>query len=617
MGKDLGKCSIVFVICVTIFMLAPVKQIVDSRYAIMLSQNLITYNSFKLDNYNIMKTIMFDKEGKLVKTADNVTYKYPYQIESVNGHQYYLLPNGSSVLSVPLVYIYNIFGIYAVNTNNTLNDVNEAIIQRGIASFLMASLCVLIFKLATCYLPVRLSLAVVIVSAFGTQIFSTASRALWSHTWGIFIVGIVICLLVRLEKETAFTGIKLGTLLSWLYFVRPTYSIQIIIVSIYIFMRHRKIIVPYILTGTVWLSGFIFYSWYNYGKLLPSYYQSNRLSISNFWVAFSGNLISPSRGILVFCPIIVFVIYTLIKYWKHLKCKGLVVVSISICTLHLLTISCFPNWYGGSSYGPRLMTDVLPWLILLSILGLHALIVDKDKCISGSSLKLCHVVFKLETIAVVILIIMSVSIHSVGAFSERANSWWHYIPSLNTDEMRISQFMSPSSLLYENQNKFEKEQEKIWDVKSPQFMAWYKPVYEYEFGEKIELKDYQASGKYLKSGWGEPQKNGRWTQGGKSKLDMRTKPTDDDIMMLIDVVEMINADNKLTVRVNNEILENSSVVANGKMKVIVRIPQKVWGKYSTKEISLSHQVGNSHNANKQDNLYLINNIVLYELSEKT
>jgi hypothetical protein len=62
------------------------------------------------------------------------------------------------------------------------------------------------------------------------------------------------------------------SLLAWTYFVRPTNAIPIAAITIYLFVYHRRSIVPYVVTGAAWGAGFIAYSWYHFGHLLPGYY---------------------------------------------------------------------------------------------------------------------------------------------------------------------------------------------------------------------------------------------------------------------------------------------------------------------------------------------------------
>jgi len=169
----------------------------------------------------------------------------------------------------------------------------------------------------------------------------------------------------------------LATLLAWLYFVRPNSSVVAVAVAIYVFVTHRSLVWPLIITGFAWLMVFIIYSWTHFGKPLPSYYQAGRLRIDLLPVALAGNLFSPSRGVFIYVPVVLFVGYLIVRYWNQIQFKNLIWLSVSISALHLLFVSAFANlwgdWWGGASFGPRYSTELVPWVVLLAILGIHAL----------------------------------------------------------------------------------------------------------------------------------------------------------------------------------------------------------------------------------------------------
>ena len=77
---------------------------------------------------------------------------------------------------------------------------------------------------------------------------------------------------------------------------------------------------------------------------------------------------SPSRGILIYSPFIIFA-WLCFKYsskpWR-LK-RSWLLIGLAWPVLHLVFISRFPHWWAGWSYGARFMTDVLPGLYLLTL----------------------------------------------------------------------------------------------------------------------------------------------------------------------------------------------------------------------------------------------------------
>jgi len=355
-----AKPMTVFLVTLLIFMMAPTFQSLDSRYSLMVSQNLIDRGSFRLND------------------IPGLAEQFPYyrskgNFEVVNGDLYYLFPNASSLLSVPYVAAMNLFGGVVINPDGSFDTGLEVRLQRGLASLLMATLVAVTFMTSRLWLPVGWSWLVGLTAAFGTQIFSTATRGLWSHTWGILLLGTAIYLLARHLRGFPLNPYLLATLVSWAYMVRPTFSVSIVVVSAYVLLNIREAFLRYALTGLSCFALFIGYSWYNYGKPLPTYFAGGRLGSGTFWEALAGNLVSPARGVLIYSPFILAIPVLLVVYRRELKGPWLVAHACAAILLHLMTVSTFPHWWAGHSYGPRLMTDVVPWVMLLAILGLDAM----------------------------------------------------------------------------------------------------------------------------------------------------------------------------------------------------------------------------------------------------
>ncbi|MCB1822298.1 MAG: hypothetical protein KDI73_12085, partial [Candidatus Competibacteraceae bacterium] len=178
----------IFSISLLIFIAAPVGQVSDSKYALLVSQSLLDHGSIYLDHYNLPK---IESHG----------YQ-PYQLEIVDNHTFYYFPIGSSILSVPFVAVANFFGVYPTNSEKSFgtkailkffgvppveNDSDhsiegETIIQRVLAALLMSGLSIIFYFLSRLFLSMKWSLLVVFSIILGTSVLSTASRALWSHT---------------------------------------------------------------------------------------------------------------------------------------------------------------------------------------------------------------------------------------------------------------------------------------------------------------------------------------------------------------------------------------------------------------------------------------------------
>ena len=63
---------------------------------------------------------------------------------------------------------------------------------------------------------------------------------------------------------------------------------------------------------------------------------------------------------------------------------------VAIVVLHWLSISAFPHWWAGHSFGPRFFTDVVPYLVysLLPVLDATAALAPAPRAAAAATLML-------------------------------------------------------------------------------------------------------------------------------------------------------------------------------------------------------------------------------------
>src|SRR5437764_13159531 len=91
--------ALIFVVTLLIFDISPVRVMTDSNYSMLLSENLLKYHTFEMDHYKLVRQKQL-ADGQMVDVFD-------YQLEEINGHIFYFLPPGTSVLSVPFIALMN------------------------------------------------------------------------------------------------------------------------------------------------------------------------------------------------------------------------------------------------------------------------------------------------------------------------------------------------------------------------------------------------------------------------------------------------------------------------------------------------------------------------------
>jgi hypothetical protein len=456
---------LVFVFCFLVFHRAPVQQAGDSRYSMLLSENLLRHGDFTLERYSLPES--------------------DYRIQDIGGHRYYAFPVGTSILSVPFVAVMHLRGISAVRRDGTYDLKGELSLDLKLASLLMAGFASLVYFTARLLLPVRWSVAITLVSAFGTQVFSTTSRSMWSDTWGILLVGIAVFLLLRSsstgERPNFFL---LATLEGWAYIVRPTNSLVLAASVLYIAVTFRRYLWQFLLTLAGWLGLFVALSWMTFHKILPDYFAANRLQFPTPWMAFFGNLVSPSRGLLVYVPAVIAIGLMLAKYRRTIRFPALAALAGFIIVAHLFMLAGFVHWWGGFSYGARLTASLIPWFVLLAVLAAdaaaHSTNGQSDR---GAAWPMPLLVGGLCA--------ASIAMNAVGAFSAEAQKW-------NTLPESID--LTP---------------ERLWSWERPQFLApFIEPGGEFArlSDEGLRLGRLEAR-KYLGFGWSSDEEEFRWTDG--------------------------------------------------------------------------------------------------------
>lgn len=430
-----------FVFCAAIFYTAPMHRVEDSRYSLMVSRAILDHGTVDLSVYQLPKYKPNPRFGVMPNG-------YPYHLYPIGSRLYLFFPLGSSILSLPVVWVAGHLGISPVAKDGTYNDDGEATIEAFLASVLCACVTCLFFQIGLLWLPLEYSLGLAIIGGFCTPILSTASRALWSHTWLITLLSASIYMLCRAIRQSKKPNtLFFATCVAGIYFLRPTGSISILCITVltYVYMRERFI--PYVLVGMGWAAVFVFFSkniygttlppYYDlHGTLLPPYYDVNQFSGVSFMEALAGNMISPSRGWLIYSPCLLLICF-LPKCTPLVKEKFLLAISIFALFLQWLVISYFPHWWGGFCYGPRLMTDVVPWMFLASVMATAAYL---QRPLQGRNAWLMRTSFTL-------ILAFTLFVNAGGAYGTSSIDWNG----------------RPTSI--------DEHPERLWDWRHPQFFA--------------------------------------------------------------------------------------------------------------------------------------------------
>ncbi len=310
------------------------------------------------------RTITFDRYDEWYRAERGGT---PYFLTVAHGQVYSRYPIALPLLVTP-AYAPIIVGL-GVRHWPTEAIYLLALRLEKLAGSAVSALAVVAFFLLAVRLTEtpRLALLASVVFGFATPTWSISSQALWQHG-GSELAVLLGLLALHWYHQTGnrLAAAGAGACGALAAAIRPTGVLFVVALGVYWLMarprRIRPILwfsVPLCLIGAA-VAG---YNLWVFGDLRGGY---NQPWNGHFWSGLAGILISPSRGLLVFCPFLLFAAWGLTKWVQQGRPHPAVYLPALIFTvLYLVVIAWWPMWWGGESYGPRLLTDVAPTATLL------------------------------------------------------------------------------------------------------------------------------------------------------------------------------------------------------------------------------------------------------------
>ncbi len=203
--------------------------------------------------------------------------------------------------------------------------------------------------------------------------------ALWSFNGTLLLTLSALLSIVRsgTTGPTWRGGVLLGILLVTAYITRPTaLAAGIAILAYFVVLRRGQALLGIALGVAVTLISFGLFTWSQYGFLIPPYYQGRSGqgfdgNLATIFITFYGQFFSPGRGLLSFTPFLLLPLAALL-FQPHLWRHPLLWLALIWFGIHTAAVLTFKHWWGGASFGPRLFTDALPALFLLTVLAWRA-----------------------------------------------------------------------------------------------------------------------------------------------------------------------------------------------------------------------------------------------------
>ncbi|MDH5233485.1 MAG: glycosyltransferase family 39 protein [Gemmatimonadota bacterium] len=293
------------------------------------------------------------------------TTPLPYYLDLVDGRVVSHFPIIPGLLNLPVHVVAYLLQVDLAARYSFLALLTSALIA--------SASVVLIFLLLTELCRERTTAILgALVYAFGTLVWSVTSRGLWQHGPSLLFITAALYLLVR-KKESGIPWA--GLLLGFAVFNRPPNVLIAIPLALFVLVHHRAQFVRFCLFAAIPAAGLLLYSKFVLGSMMTlGQGQQMRFSPHPF-ANIAGLLVSPARGIFVFSPIFLlslpYVPQAVRGRDRHPLIPYLLAGTLALICLY----AAWPIWWGGHSFGYRLLSETIPAFIVLLALGWEATIV--------------------------------------------------------------------------------------------------------------------------------------------------------------------------------------------------------------------------------------------------
>jgi hypothetical protein len=296
--------------------------------------------------------------------------QYSYAVVRIRGHYYSGYPITGPILItpfyVPLLAVPRLRN-WTPDALIALARILEKFAAVALSAFSAMVMLLLLSRLTSGFWALRLTL----VYALGTAVWSISSQALWQHTTGqLAIIGSLLFLDYWSERKNETALWLCGASAACALMIRPS-NVVLLVALVATLLKVHAQLAEYVRLSILPVAGGLLIWAYN------SYLFQNALGLyaggfsASLLEGLSGILLSPARGLLIYTPVAIFALCAFLPHCVIARRKHcpLFVASTIFTVLYCLVIATWWNWWGGYSWGPRLLSEIVPPLVVLIALG--------------------------------------------------------------------------------------------------------------------------------------------------------------------------------------------------------------------------------------------------------
>ncbi len=305
------------------------------------------------------QTVLLDPIAPLTAQGRGDTAFWMVPVPS--GHTISLYPVVLPVLIAPL-YLPAVGYLRLQGWTDARLDHIARVMEKLSASLIAALSASLLYLLLRRRVAARIALLLTLAYAFGTTTWVISSQALWQH--GMAQLLVIGALLLLTGPCTVPRVLAAGLLCGLIAANRPPDAILAAALGAYgLFWAGRRaallavgaaLPIGLVLLYNLGVAGHLAGGYGLMGK--AAFFEHDLLS------GLGGLLFSPTRGLFVFSPFLLF----LVLVWRHLpdgRGERVLILAMSVGVVLQILLYAMTDWRAGISWGPRYLTDLLPMLM--------------------------------------------------------------------------------------------------------------------------------------------------------------------------------------------------------------------------------------------------------------
>ncbi|HEV8468496.1 MAG TPA: hypothetical protein VGR46_02720 [Candidatus Limnocylindria bacterium] len=269
-----------------------------------------------------------------------------------NDHVCSVFPPGMAVLALPFFAPFVLAGFSPLDLGLLVHG------GHVVAAFVEVIATLLLWSLMRRFVGPRWSLALVLLYFLATSVRTVASQALWQHSGVHLAVAAALWLVLREEPVSLGREFFAGFLLGLGAVVRQTTGL--VAVGIH-GMRPGRLVVS-LIGAAIGVAPLLAYNYFAFGSPLEQGYGTKPFD-TPVPLGLYGLLLSPSRGLLVYTPYVIFAFAALLRAWRWpgevaTRLRWLSLIWIATLVLY----ATYAEWWGGRVFGSRFLDDLAPVL---------------------------------------------------------------------------------------------------------------------------------------------------------------------------------------------------------------------------------------------------------------